>query len=206
MQDTKNARTSDIIKNAIDSDGADKISLFEIRDALDGRGFSVLILMFSLPVSMPLPMPPGLTTIGALPLLIFSMQILLGHSLPWMPQWLGKKSFQRKKIANIMERASSLLKKVEKITKTRMSIFNNRFSERIYAFLVFICSISISLPIPFTNFIPGLGVVIMSFGMVNKDGLMVAIGSIISFIGLFVSSVVIISGPKLIMDMFDALF
>ncbi|MDF0678138.1 MAG: exopolysaccharide biosynthesis protein [Nitrosomonas sp.] len=42
----------------------------------------------------------------------------------------------------------------------------------------FIFSISIALPVPLINFLPGLGILIMSLGLLSKDGLTIIAGMI----------------------------
>jgi len=45
-------------------------------------------------------------------------------------------------------------------------------------FLVFFCA-SILVPLPSTNTVPGIGVAIVAFGLMARDGILVILGSII---------------------------
>ncbi|WP_146038200.1 MULTISPECIES: exopolysaccharide biosynthesis protein, partial [unclassified Wolbachia] len=56
---------SDILKEVADTNNNDsnKVTLFDIKTALHERGFGILIIIFSLPLSVPIPVPPGYTTI-----------------------------------------------------------------------------------------------------------------------------------------------
>lgn len=55
---------SDILKEVADTNNAnsDKVTLFDIKTALHERGFGILIIIFSLPLSVPIPVPPGYTS------------------------------------------------------------------------------------------------------------------------------------------------
>ncbi|MGL9779889.1 MAG: exopolysaccharide biosynthesis protein, partial [Wolbachia sp.] len=52
---------SDILKEVADTNNndSDKVTLFDIKTALHERGFGILIIIFSLPLSVPIPVPPG---------------------------------------------------------------------------------------------------------------------------------------------------
>ncbi len=104
---------SDILKEVADTNNndSDKVTLFDIKTALHERGFSILIIIFSLPLSVPIPVPPGYTTILSIPLILFSLQLLFGFDSPWMPNWLERKSFQRSTLALVVEKTSPTLKK-----------------------------------------------------------------------------------------------
>ncbi|MCA4775398.1 exopolysaccharide biosynthesis protein, partial [Wolbachia endosymbiont of Mansonella ozzardi] len=99
---------SDILKEVTGTDNAnsDKVTLFDIKTALHERGFGVLIIIFSLPLSVPIPVPPGYTTILSIPLILFSLQLMLGFDSPWMPHWLERKSFQRSTLSLVVEKTS----------------------------------------------------------------------------------------------------
>ncbi|MDV6249581.1 MULTISPECIES: exopolysaccharide biosynthesis protein, partial [unclassified Wolbachia] len=60
---------SDILKEVADTNNndSDKVTLFDIKTALHERGFGILIIIFSLPLSVPIPVPPGYTTILSIP-------------------------------------------------------------------------------------------------------------------------------------------
>ena len=203
---SRNTKTSDLLEDFVTKGNEDIISLFDIRDALHHRGFAILMLLIALPLSIPLPVPPGFTTVWSLPILLFSFQMLYGRQYPWLPNWIGKKTFKRKSLASIIEKSARFLRKMESITKQRLNIFTNTFGEKIYSFMSLILSISIAIPLPLTNFVPALGIVLMSIGMINKDGVIFISGILVGIVGLFISSIVIIFGPKLIMDAWNALF
>ena len=168
----KDQNTSEILESVVKTGTEDLISLEEIKNALHERGFALLMLLFSLPLSIPLPVPPGYTTVLSLPIFFFAIQALLGYDSPWLPNFLGKRSLKRKTVAFLIEKTVPILRKAEKFTRPRFAILNNTLGERIYGFISLLCAISIAVPLPLTNFIPAGGIVFMSLGLLNKDGFM----------------------------------
>ncbi|MGL9682227.1 MAG: exopolysaccharide biosynthesis protein [Wolbachia sp.] len=198
---------SDILKEVADTDNANivKVTLFDIKIALHERGFGILIIIFSLPLSVPIPVPPGYTTILSIPLILFSLQLLLGFDSPWMPHWLERKSFQRSTLALVVEKTSPVLRKIEKFMKPRMSFIFCGPGEKILAFIMLLCALSIAIPLPLTNFIPAIGTTLISLGIMSKDGLLSILGVLISLCGLLLTVVVIVKGPQLILGAFSFL-
>ncbi len=198
---------SDILKEVADTNNAnsDKVTLFDIKTALHERGFGILIIIFSLPLSVPIPVPPGYTTILSIPLILFSLQLLLGFDSPWMPHWLERKSFQRSTLALVVEKTSPALKKIEKFMKPRMLFIFCGPGEKILAFMMLLCAVIIALPLPFTHFLPAIGATFISLGIMGKDGLLSILGVLISLCALLLAFVVIIKGPQLITGAFSFL-
>jgi hypothetical protein len=51
---------------------------------------------------------------------------------------------------------------------------------------------------PLSNYIPGLGILIASFGMLSKDGLVVILGIIVGCLGIAISVAAIFLGIEFI--------
>ncbi len=196
---------SDVLQEIASGVGDDKVTLFEIKAALHERGFGILIIIFALPLSIPIPVPPGYTTVLAIPLILFSLQLLFNFDSPWMPQWFEKQSFQRSTLALIVEKTSPLLRKVERLMKPRMSFIFYGPGEKVLAFIMLLCAISIAIPLPLTNFIPAIGTTLISLGIMSKDGLLSILGMLVSLCGLTLTLVIMIAGPKLIFGAFSFL-
>ncbi len=66
---------SDILQEVADTGNtnSDKVTLFEIKTALQECGFGILIIIFSLPLSVPIPVPLGYTTILSIPLILLHL-------------------------------------------------------------------------------------------------------------------------------------
>lgn len=192
---------SDILKEVADTNNAnsDKVTLFDIKTALHERGFGILMIIFSLPLSVPIPVPPGYTTILSIPIILFSLQLLLGFDYPWMPHWLERKSFQRSTLALMVEKTSPALRKIEKFMKPRMSFIFCGPGEKILAFIMLLCALSIAIPLPLTNFIPAIGITLISLGVMSRDGLLSILGILVSLCGLLLTLVVVVKGPQLIL-------
>lgn len=191
---------SDVLRKMVDKNQADRISFADIKSALHERGFAILMLALALPVALPIPMPPGLTLIPGIPLLILSMQMLVGLDSPWLPGIIGRRTIKRKTLAGIVEAAAPYLKKIERLLKPRLSLASSKYGERLIGLFAAIFSITMMVPVPLTQTVPGLGVLIMSLGLLSKDGITIILGMVTGSVGICFSMVVIISGEQALVE------
>ena len=183
----QNLLASDIVKDLskISKDG--KTSLGDIVLQFHDIGFSIIMILLSLPIAIPLPYPPGSTAIFGIPLMILSFQMIIGWDNIHLPRKIAKYKVSNKRIILFANKALPILKKIEKFLKRRFEFAASKYVERVIGVISFICAICIASPIPFTHAIPAWGISIMSLGLLKKDGLVVFIGMVVSFIGLVIS-------------------
>jgi len=196
--DNKRLSTSDFLHNVIRAKRSNRISIDELRISLHERGFGILLMIFALPVSVPIPYIPGVTTFFAVPLLFLSVQMLFGKEFPWLPKWIAKRSIKRSTLGFIIMKSSPLLKKIERLLKPRILIFSSHHGTQVIGFFSVIFAVSIALPLPFTNFIPALAIVIMSLGLLSRDGVMIFLGILMGIVGVIFTFAVLILGKKIV--------
>ena len=163
------------------------------------------MLVLVLPNCVPVPIPPGGSTLFSIPLFFIAVQMLWGKNTPWMPRWLRGKSLEQTTIDKVVRIAAPRLRWVEKFLHPRFSFTNSKTGERIVGFLWLIFAISIAVPLPMTNFLPGLGTLVMALGMLGRDGVIVSIGAIIGFIGVTFTTLLLMLGVEAITALFPFL-
>ena len=183
---------SQLLQELVDKNkSTNSISLGEINEHLNERGFALLMILFSFPMAIPLPYPPGFTTVLGLPLLFFSIQMLLGMDKPSLPAWIAKKTIKTSHLSFAVEKSAKYFMKLEKLLRPRLAYFSSIHGEKLIGFVSMLCAISITLPIMFGNAVPSAGIFIMALGLLGKDGVVIIIGIITSIIGLFIASLVV---------------
>ena len=198
LNDKSQLPTSEFLRQVVRSKKADSITIDEIKISLNERGFGILMTIFALPLSIPIPYIPGLTTLLAIPLLIFSVQLLLGIKYPWLPKWILKKTIKRSFIALFIIKSSPIMKKIETVLRHRLEAVTEDTGARIIGLFAFLFSLAIALPLPLTNLLPSFGILLMSFGMLGKDGLIAIIGMLTGVVGLILTALVLLLGTKIV--------
>lgn len=189
--ENKERNTSELLQLIVLQNTNAVITVNEIKNSLHERGFGVLLAIAALPLCLPVPVPPGYTTFFSIPLFIFSIQMMWGMQAPWIPKWLADKEIKKDNLEKLVSKAMPWLRKIESYLHPRLTYISVHAWERIIGIFAFIFSISIALPIPLTNFPPGWGILIMSLGLLSKDGLTIIVGMIVGTIGIGITIVVL---------------
>ncbi len=151
-----------------------RISVDELMDRFGGRALGALLFLFGL-VCM-LPLPPGATTIFGLPLLLLAPQLVLNDGAPWLPERLKARTIATADLKKSLPRVIPWLERVEAVSSPRLSLLFGRTGERVIGFVCTILALVLVLPIPLGNILPALAVSVLSFSLIQRDGLIALIG------------------------------
>lgn len=161
---------------ARDAGGA-AVTLDWVLAQLHERAFGLFLLVLALPCCIPFLY--GVPQIVALPLMFISLQILLGRSVPWLPARLGARQVEAASLARLSDRAGPWLRRIEAVSRPRLAALTRRPLDQIVGVALVIFSASILVPLPGTNTVPGIAVVIVAMGLLQRDGLLVILGSLL---------------------------
>ncbi len=167
-------KVSEIVAAICDGWEDDRISLDELLTAFGVRSFGFLILVFALPNGIPAPIAPGLSAILGAPLLLLSVQMVLGFKTPWFPASWRARSFARRDVAKLLRPALPYIVKVERFIRPRFKhLAAGALPSRMIGGLILWNAILLSLPIPFGNLIPAWAIILAALGQVERDGALV---------------------------------
>lgn len=186
------ARTSTILRNVIEDHPRDQISLEELAHHLADRSFSVGILLFALPNAIPLGIP-GISSVCAIPIILFASQLMLGHHHLWMPRRFARISFSMKTLSFAVTKTLPWLEWLEKFIRPRATGFANGRFEQLMGLVIVILAAVIFLPIPFGNFVPAICMCLIAMGLLENDGYLVILSFIASLATLVGMSYAIIA-------------
>ncbi len=196
--------TSKLLNKIYNKNTDDNIKIGILLKSVDTGGFALLILIFSL--LLVIPAPPPIATIAGVIIMFFSFQMAIGLQEVWLPKFITEKSIQRKTLALIVEKSSVYLYKLERFTRRRLTFMNSPIAERIIGIVVFILAAITLTPIIFANSVPGTAIIMISFGLLNKDGLIIIIGFFIGFLSIFVVWAMVIFGKAVVLKIIDKIF
>lgn len=186
--------TTQVIEDVVNATSSDRIPIRDLVDAMDSVGFGLAIMIFAFGIIIPL--PPPFPSLIAMPLVVFSLQMIAGYSSPKLPKKFSNLSVKRTVLAMLVQKSSPYIHKVEKILRPRLLFMTSQIAERLVGVFTLLFSSFILMPIPLSNFIPGLGILIISFGLLGKDGLVVILGIVIGLMGVTISISAVIFGVE----------
>ena len=167
---TTSQRLGRLVEDAPD----EAIPLGWILAELHERAFGLILLVLALPCCIPFLY--GLPQVVALPLLFVSAQLMLGRRLPWLPDRLGARTVSRDALDSLGRRAEPLLQRIEAVSRPRLVALTRRPLDHVVGLALVLFSSSILLPLPATNTVPGIAVVAVAMGLLQRDGVLVLLG------------------------------
>jgi len=144
--------------------------------------------MLALAIPVCIPFLYGVPQVLSLPMLLIALQMVLGRHILWMPKRLRARTFSRTEFGKMAERAKRYLGWGEAIARPRLSFLTGNGPERLFGLFMSIFCLSILVPLPLTNTTPGIAIAIMAIGMIERDGLLIMLGTLLGtfWVGMLV--------------------
>jgi len=161
------------------------VTLGELRDRLARRGFGLLMIVLALPTLIPI-LPPGSAAIIGLLYILLSLQMLFGKDEPWLPARMSRYRLSARTIRALRTRGIPFLQRVERFSRPRPLSLDDRVVSRGVALVVLVLGIILFTPLPFLNTLPALAVLLMGIGLLNRDGVFIAGGLLLTVVILLI--------------------
>jgi hypothetical protein len=191
-QSDKSLHISELLQHFLEEHQQDRVCLRDLLNELGDRAFGPTLLLCALPEALPLPIA-GISAFIGIPLLLVSTQLTLGFRYPWLPRQVLERSLKRHHFEKLVRPAIRYLRKIERVLKPRWQFFTNPVFERCIGLLLMILAVVVALPIPFGNMVPAMAIVFICLGMIEKDGLVLAISSLAGCVILVLAIVAILT-------------
>lgn len=187
-------RLSDVFRELAQS-GDDAVTIGRICDGLGDRGIAALLFLFCV-VNL-IPVPPGVTLVLSLPLILLSAQMVAGFKAPWLPARLTERSISRERFRSACDRIMPRLVWLEETVRPRYWPFPAGTGERVVGVIALVLAIAVFLPIPFGNWLPAAALTLVSLSLTERDGVFLLAGVVVGIISLVVIAIVVGSAGAL---------
>lgn len=151
------------------------LTLADILAETAERGFSLVIGLLVMPFLFP--MPPGFTTILGSACLLLSVQMMIGRRTPWLPRQVAEFKFPQVLSIQILNNLKQVTRVTERFVRPRFSsLAESRHIWQINGAVITWLTILLMSPIPFTNPIPTIGILLFVVATLEADGLIMCLG------------------------------
>jgi hypothetical protein len=147
------------------------VTLREVMSVLHGRGYVLLVMLLALPFSTPIPLP-GLSTPFGMVIALIGVRLALGQK-PWLPQRLLDTRLSPKFFVKVFAAARKVLRGFEYFLRPRLLwITGSSRLLQLHAVPIVLCAVMLllPLPIPFSNILPAFSILLLSAGLLERDG------------------------------------
>jgi hypothetical protein len=172
---------SAVLRSVIEAAEGETITLRQILEAFGERAFGFVLILFSLPNCVPA--PPGLAGVVGTPVLLFGIQMLLGHRRPWLPDFILRRTVSVATFRRLIDLAEPKMQRLEAFCKPRHTWLFSSVGDRMIGLFAILVAVSVLIPFPGTNFPPSIALVIVSIAVMEEDGLLLVGGALIGFAG-----------------------
>lgn len=160
------------------NEGTD-VRVGDIVDRVADRGFGVLLVLLALPTLIPV-LPPGAGAGVGFLYVLLSVQMLRGFTKPWLPARIRAVTLSARVVLALRRVGPGIFRYVERYSRPRAAPFPEWLLRRIVALAVLMLGLILLSPLPFLNTLPALTIMILGFGLVNRDGVFIISGLVVT--------------------------
>lgn len=190
--DPSNTPTPRNLLQAIEAMSAESpetgMTLKDILVRLDERAFGTFLFILALPVSVPFLY--GVPQVVAVPMLMLAFQMMTGRKQPWLPSKMAGRTISKANLDRMAKGGRKWFGWLERFTAPRLSFLATPVAERVVGGVFCVFCISIMVPLPATNTVPGIAIAIAAFGLMARDGVLVLLGLILG--SLWVTALILV--------------
>jgi len=150
-------------------DADEILPLDTLLHGLGRQSFGMLLLIASVPAFVPIPGVGG--AIGGPLVLLVGLQLLIGRGHPWLPDVIARRGPKRSTLSKLERAISRWMQRIERLIRPRLPWLLDHWLASMFTGLqLVILALLLALPIPFTNVLFGLILLLYALSMLERDG------------------------------------
>lgn len=175
-----------------------EVEVRELMDRFQGRVYTLMLVLLSLPFCQPMPLA-GLSTPFGVVITLLGFRMALRKE-PWLPERLMKVKIPAKLLLKLLRVGGKVLRALEKLLHPRASwIFDFHTTHVIGGLLIGFSGmlLLLPLPIPLSNMFPALVILSIAASTSERDGLMFLGGATLFLFTLLFFAAIFLGGKEL---------
>jgi len=169
------AESIEYVKNNL---SGDMVNLHDIINIFGRDGMLVLCAFLTLPFMVPVSIP-GASTLFGLAIGLIGVGVMTHRPL-WLPDRLIRKKFPTHSLRLVLERGAVWLHRLEQVSRPSIPVLTCGVGmARVNGLMLIAGALLLMAPfglIPFSNTLPGLAILFLTIGMLQRDGRSVLLG------------------------------
>ncbi|MGN1056839.1 MAG: exopolysaccharide biosynthesis protein [Comamonas sp.] len=168
---------SQLLTSVIDDIRGDTITLRSLLERCGREGMLMVCAIACLPFLIPVSIP-GVSTVFGAAIVLLAVALFLNR-LPWLPQRILDKDMDANKLRPVLLKGVGIVSKLDRWLQPRWHGLTTspmqRFNSAVLVFGGLLLMAPLGL-IPFSNTVPAVGILLLTVGMMQRDGLFVLLG------------------------------
>lgn len=160
--------------------GGQPITVRAATDLLHERGPALVMILMMLPFLCPVPLW-GLSTPVGLAVAVYGVTVMLQRT-PHVPGFLGRRTLSYAALERIIAFGIRWGRRLERVLKPRLRFMLWPMIDVLIGLSLAFCGVflALPLPIPFTNAVPAIAIILLLLGTIERDGVFVIAGQVIA--------------------------
>jgi hypothetical protein len=155
-----------------------KLPVHELIERVGQSGMLLFAVFLTLPFLVPVSVP-GVSTVFGLLIILIGIGFAFDR-LPWLPSFVTNRMVPADSLANALEHGAKLVARIEGFLHPRLGFLVSGLGiHRLNGFMLAFAGVLLMAPfgfVPFSNTIPGLAILFLALGMLERDGVFVMAG------------------------------
>lgn len=175
---------SQLFSALIDDIRGDTITLKALMERTGREGMLLICAVATLPFLIPVSIP-GVSTVFGAAIVLLAVALFMNR-LPWLPERIQNKPLDAKKLVPALRKGVAIVAKLDRWVQPRWTRWTTQRWVRLHSAAVVFGGLLLMAPlglVPFSNTAPAVGILFLTVGMLQRDGLCVLLG----YLGLLVA-------------------
>lgn len=172
--------TSVIMGELLGEAPPDQVSLGWVIERLGERSFGLLMFLLGL-----LALVPGLSGLIGVLLMVPAFQMMMARRAPVLPRFIARRHLPTQRFQRLIARTVPLLRRAERLFKPRWPT-PFALTRRVVGAVIMLLGVTLIAPIPFSQVMPALIIMLVALAYLEEDGVALAIA-----LGIAVASLAI---------------
>ena len=168
---------SHLLTSIINDIHGDTITLRKLLERCGREGMLLVCAIGCLPFLIPVSIP-GVSTVFGAAIVLLSTALFLDR-LPWLPQRILDKDLDANKLKPVLHKGVGMVGKLDRWLQPRWSGLTTSPMQRVNSAVLVFGGLLLMAPlglIPFSNTVPAVGILLLTVGMMQRDGVFVLLG------------------------------
>lgn len=153
-------------------------ALFQLLEQRSFGGVTIVLALIGL--------LPGISIAAGIAIILIAVQILLAYPAPRLPRYLTQREIKRETLEKTLSLPLRSLAYVERFIKPRWGFMTNQWLRKLIAVVMIFLAIFMITPLPLSNVLPAIALLLIALGLLEKDGVLILTGFAASVIALLI--------------------
>jgi len=207
QHDTTEMTPTESVEYVIKNLSVDVVTLREILNVIGREGMLVFCIFLTLPFMVPVSIP-GVSTVFGIVIGLVGVGIMT-HRPPWLPDRLIRKKFSADRLRLALENGTVWIHRLGRISRPSIPVLTHGIGmARVNGLMLITGALLLMAPfglIPFSNTLPGLAILFLAIGVLQRDGRFVILGYMTLVLTVLYFAFLLLGGIAVLQGMIECI-